>query len=342
MGRGWMFFAGLALVGCHSNGDATVLDPNFTKGTVYTAPTGTGTGTATGTATTTTTATSTICEVPPFLPQSYATIWGLPTSEEFTFDIDGHILNLNDSEDVLYQSDISGNTTVLTPYSSSEVGAIRFLLDGDLVVADEGNGALMRLGLDGSSSVLLGSIPEPNSIGIHPEGWIFTTAGHQIWRVDPAAIEPAELMFELPGNDLDGVTFSPDYDWLYFNSDEVGRIFKAQVTADFRLNPPIQIVDLVEGWAELDGMAVDMCGSIYVTFTDGRIMRVNPNTGDAQDFIDIPGGWTTSIHFGIGVGGWLTDHAYIMDRSGGIYDVDVGIDGKWEPHHPGQRPGTTP
>ncbi|NCG18770.1 MAG: hypothetical protein GWP91_07135, partial [Rhodobacterales bacterium] len=169
-----MFFAGLALVGCHSNGDGTVLDPNFTKGTVYTAPTGTGTGTgtATGSATTTTTATSTICEVPPVLPQSYATIWGLPTSEEFTFDIDGHILNLNDSEDVLYQSDISGNTTILTPYSSSEVGAIRFLLDGDLVVADEGNGALMRLGLDGSSSVLLGSIPEPNSIGIHPEGWI--------------------------------------------------------------------------------------------------------------------------------------------------------------------------
>ncbi|NCG21700.1 MAG: hypothetical protein GWP91_22010 [Rhodobacterales bacterium] len=325
---GFILTTSLALTGCQSHGSILPVNSGTTPTGTFNPTSGTDTVTTTTTTATTTTTNEILCETPPPTPQGYDTIWGIPTSEEFTFDADGNLLNINDSDDLLYRSNIMGSTEVLTPYSSSEVGAIRFLNDGDLVVADEGNGALIRLGLDGSSEVLLGSIPEPNSISVHPDGWIFTTAGHQIWRVDPNAIQPAEMMFELPGHDLDGVTFSPDFDWMYFNSDDQGRVYKAEVTADIRLNAPLEIVDLEEGWSELDGMTVDECGWIYVTFTDGRIKRVDPHIGVVQDFIDIPGGWTTSIHFGSGAGGWAQDHVYVMDRSGGIYDIEVGINGK--------------
>ncbi|NCG21158.1 MAG: hypothetical protein GWP91_19270 [Rhodobacterales bacterium] len=333
----------LAVQGCQSGGRTLVIGTSSSDtGTPLTTSTGTSTGTTTGTISTTTGTSTTgttsptppLCAAIPAIPQTYSTITGIPTSEEFTFDALGHLLNINDSDDLLYQSDILGNTTVLAPYSSSEVGAIRFLIDGDLVVADEGSGALMRLGLNGSTQVLLGSIDEPNSIIIHPDGWIFTTAADQILRVDPDSVLPPEVMVNMPGHDLDGLTFSPNYDWFYFNSDDTGEIYKSAVTSQVRLDPPIEIVDLWEGFEQLDGMTVDECGSLYVTITDGRIRRIDPTTGAVQNFPQIPGGWTTSLHFGAGVGGWLRDHLYVMDRSGGIYDIPVGINGMWQPHHP--------
>jgi sugar lactone lactonase YvrE len=313
----------------------TVAGPGVTWTTSPPLSNGNGNTTPPTTTETGTTSQAVLCDAPPPpVPTSFTTIPGIPTSEEFTLHSDGTLLNINDSDELIYTSTILGETVVLAPYSSSEVGAPRLLLDGDIVVADEANSALMRVSLEGAITPLLGSITEPNSLVIHPDGWIYVTSNSEIWRVDPDNVQPAELMFTVAGADLDGLTFSPDFDWLYLNDDDSGEVYMAEVLNDRRLGPPIEFQNISLNWgAELDGMAVDVCNFIYIVVTDGRVMRVTVD-GLQQELIDLGGGYTTALHFGNGAGGWQTTHLYVMDRSGDLVDIDVGIAGKWEPHHP--------
>jgi hypothetical protein len=41
-----------------------------------------------------------------------------------------------------------------------------------------------------------------------------------------------------------------------------------------------------------------------------------------------------ALNFGSGVGDWQADKLYVMDFLGKMYEVDVGVPGKWEPHLP--------
>lgn len=260
----------------------------------------------------------------------------VPNSEEFAFSSDGNLMNIDDSADLFYSTPYGGAATVIAPYSSSEVSGIRFRETGDsLVLADEGSGALMDLETSGAASVLLGSITSPNSVAVHRDGWIYTTAQDQIWLVDPDGIQPAQMQFEITGTDLDGLVFTPDYQWLYFNHDEDGVIIRASVNSDGTLNTPQQLAVLSTGSAELDGMTMDECSNLYVLVTDGRIMLVRPN-GDAALWATLSsssGMWSTSIHFGSGIGGWMTDHLYVMNRFGGLFEIPAGIHGNPEPHY---------
>jgi sugar lactone lactonase YvrE len=213
------------------------------------------------------------------------------------------------------------------------------MVDGDLVVADEGNGALKTLTRQGGISVLLGSIPEPNSIAIHEDGWIYTTAMDQVWKVDPVT-GAASMQWELSGTDLDGLVFTNDYEWLYFNHDEEAMVGKAKVLANGDLEQPQLITNLIEGAAELDGMAMDACDNLYILFTDGRIKRMINDTV-VEDWAELtgPGGvWSTSLHFGSGYGDFYRDHVYVMNRNGSLFELAAGIEGKPEPHLAGLVP----
>lgn len=295
----------------------------------------TGSNTATGGVGGGVVQTGTPCSTLPVAPVGWNSLFHVPSSEDFAFDALGNVLNIDDAANLFYSTPYSGTASVIAPYSSSEVGSIRFRVTGDaVVVADEGGGALMQLDLSGSSTVLLGSIPSPNSVAVHRDGWIYTTAQDQIWLVDPAGVNPAQLQIDLPGTDLDGLIFSNDYQYMFFNHDEDGLVYKSRVNGDGTLQPPTLIASVTVGWAELDGMAIDACDRIYVLITDGRIMVVRPD-GQWTEWLDVANGggsYTTSLHFGSGIGGWRTDHLYVMDRWGALLEIDVGVEGKPEPH----------
>lgn len=324
------------LVGCGGNQPGQVPGPTSglpyggtPTGSPYTgAPTGNPGGTPTGTNTG-----GTPCESAPPLPGTWTLMTNVPESEEFTFDDQGYLLNISDASNLLYRTTRFGVAETLVPYSSPEIGGIRFVPGGDkLVVADEGNGALKSLTLAGQTEVLLGAVVEPNSLAIHSDGWIYTTAADQIWRVDPDGLQAPILQFTLPGYDLDGLVLSNDESTLYFNHDEDGLVFEATVGIDGELGTPQQIANLDTGFGELDGTAIDMCDSLYVVNTDGRIFRVRPG-GQSLVWVTLPfGSFTTAAHFGSGVGDWKADHLYVMDRTGAMYEVPAGVPGKVEPH----------
>lgn len=77
-------------------------------------------------------------------------------------------------------------------------------------------------------------------------------------------------------------------------------------------------------------MALDACGNLYVVVMDGRVYRVAP-TGAAVEIADLGADGpvvTTALHFGSGVGGWESDHLYVMDRANAaLFAIPVGVSG---------------
>jgi len=272
------------------------------------------------------------CPLPPGqLPWDYLP-W-VPPSEEFAFDDQGNLINVDDGTDTIWRTPFGGPAEIIGPYQAVEVAGTRFMIDGDLVVCDEWDGSLVRVGLNGSVDVLLGGLNSPNSVAIDDAGFVYVTSYDEVRRVNPANGDMT-LLKAVTDSDLDGLTFSPDFKSLYFNHDDGGTIGVIELGADGEADD-VYTINTIEGQNELDGMATDECGNVYVLRTDGNIWRLNTDH-TLQHFIDLGARnpYATSLNFGSGIGGWERDHLYVMDRNGGMFDIALGINGKWEPHLP--------
>jgi hypothetical protein len=275
------------------------------------------------------------CTVFPAAP--VPTLLATPVSEEFAFDTSGNLVNVDDGVDGLFLTPYGGPPVLLAPYSAIELAGVAILLDGGIAIADEWNGAITRTDpVTGARTTIVSGLDAPNSMAVGADGLLYTTSNDEIRRYDLATglAEPVALV---SGADLDGLVFAPDFSALYFNSDEVG--FVGRIPFDKKGVPqpvePVATVPLT--WdSELDGMAMDACGSLYAARTDGVIVRIRPD-GTVDNWLTITGGFdlfTSSLHFGSGIGGWADDTLYVMDRSAGLWEVPVGIPGAKMPHLP--------
>jgi len=297
-------------------------------------PTDTDTDTTTDTDTDTdTTPIPEDCTLPP-APNGWDYLSWVQPSEEFTFDAQGNLVNIDEVAGWIFETPWGGPAGLIAPYNATEIAAVRFMLDGDLAVADEANGALRRVGLDGAQDTLLGGLNNPNSVAVHSDGFVYTTAFDEVYRVDPSNGASTRL-FRVPGADLDGLVFSPNFDLLYFNSDETGQVASIEVD-EYGVGGAIDnLATLSLGWDEqLDGMAMDRCSNLYVIRTDGRVFRIQPDkTVESLIQLTRPGPLkATSLHFGSGVGGWELDHLYVMNREGGMWELDIGMEGAVPAH----------
>ena len=89
---------------------------------------------------------------------------------------------------------------------------------------------------------------------------------------------------------------------------------------------------LGEGYGSggLDGLDVDECGNVYVTeYIKGIVWRMDSETGEAENILELDSSWIPNLHWGSGVGGWEEDILYVMDRdTNGIYAVEIGLKGR--------------
>ena len=84
------------------------------------------------------------------------------------------------------------------------------------------------------------------------------------------------------------------------------------------------------GAGGLDGLDVDECGNVYVTeYIAGIVWRMDPESGDATNILELNSSWIPNLHWGSGVGGWEEDILYVMDRdTNNVYAVDIGLKGR--------------
>ena len=182
-------------------------------------------------------------------------------------------------------------------------------------------------------------VDSPNGIAVHLNGSLYvTSSGGKIYRVDPVA-NTYDIVIEYSDYPLNGITFSPDYQTLYFN-EESGFIHKAAVNPDGTLQPDEILTYLEQGTVTtlLNGMAADSCGNVYTADMAGVIWRITPSgetelaveiTDEQKDSLNTT---ITAVNFGSGYGGWKRNHLYTISYTGNIHEVDIGVTGKPEPH----------
>ncbi len=286
----------------------------------------------TGTTTSGTTPTPAQCAVPP--PTSSNRLSLDYPGEEFIFNDRGHFVTAVDWAGTVANMRRDGEWSFTAPIDSNEVAGVDIDLDGNLIVADEGNGALIAVANNGSTSVILGSINSPNSIAVGANGALYATDYDTLLRVD-IATGANEVLAEFPGHDLDGLAFSPDFRTLWFNQDDEGEVFRMNLDAsgDAIDVQHVLSIDTIPGAVELDGMITDVCGNLYILRMDGLVSRLLADGSFELDYFQIDdASYTSALHFGSGIDGWESDHLYVMGRSGFLEEIDVGIDGAPEPH----------
>jgi sugar lactone lactonase YvrE len=256
-------------------------------------------------------------------------------SEDFTIGSDGMLYGVSTGNDALIRSDYDGAFEILAPNVSTWGRGTRFLPGGDLVVVVPDTGTVQRFDPATWGSVAIATgLSEPNGLAIGDDGMVYLTQlNGLVLRIDPDTLEVREI--EPAGDSTDGITFGPDYRTLYWNH-EAGEVIRAVLDDDgYVIDGPYLHADLTDfGSGRLDGMTSDACGNLYVVRMAGQIVRVFPN-GSAEIFADLSATgnpFICAVNFGSGSGGFVETNLYVMDLTGGMFEIETDIPPNPEPH----------
>jgi len=271
------------------------------------------------------------CDSLASLPAPYTTLNWMPPVEDFTFLDDGRILAVVGGH--LQAIEHGGASEILVP-NLGDVRGTRLLPDGRAALAHIETGSVLLVDpATGSREVLASGLVNPNGIAIGDDGRVYVACTERIMRLDPSDFSQ-EVVAELAGRSFDGLSFSPDFQRLYFN-EEVGRVHWVDFDADGHPGPVQDGPSIPIGaFSLLDGMAVDACGNLYTTEMGSTVWRVTP-TGVVEPVVEVSGvAVLPALNFGTGEGGFERDVLYVADFLGRLHAVEVDVDGKWEPHLP--------
>jgi len=277
------------------------------------------------------------CTTLPPPPTVWRMLNNIPASEDFTIDTDGYLWGVSISTTALVRTLHDGNPEAILPNVSSWGRGTRFLSTGDMVIAEPNSGQLIRVDLAGPSvTPVLGNLQEPNGIAVGDDDMVYLTEmTGKISRVDPYSGDRT-VLYDTPIS-TDGISFAPDYRTLYWNSEQ-GQVIEAEIdNAGALVGNPAVLANVNTGYFDLlDGMTVDVCGNIYVVRMSGYIVRITPD-GQQQELIDFSnfqgGVFISAANFGSGYGGFEKENLYVMNLNGGVFEIEMGIPGKWEPHY---------
>ena len=149
------------------------------------------------------------------LPLPFTTLHGFSGSEDFAFDAEGNLVSNDDGN--LTRETKNNDERLFSP-NIGETAGTRFLPDGDLVIADVDDSALVRVAPNGARATILGGLAYPNGLDIDRDGTIYVAEqdANRLRRVDPVTGE-----FKVLSENLvlaNGVSFGPDYQRLYVGS----------------------------------------------------------------------------------------------------------------------------
>jgi sugar lactone lactonase YvrE len=275
-----------------------------------------------------------ICDGFPAVPTPYAVIVGVPTSEDFALDSSGYLINVDCSTGALWRTPHGGEPELLVPSIDPFARGTVILPDGTIALASSAN-ELLLVHTDLTVEVLLSNLPQPNGIAVGMDGMLYVAhLGGELWRVDPGT-GVSEVLYTDSTRQFDGITFGPDYTVLYFNTEIGGEIYRMPLDSDDEPGPT-ELFASIPGNSLLDGMTADSCGNLYVADMNSGVWLVDPQ-GEATHLVGVNEDGSelnspNSVSFGSGVGGWNRDQLYVMTFGSDLYQLDVCIVGKDEPH----------
>jgi streptogramin lyase len=264
------------------------------------------------------------CDNIPPLPAAFNVYTGFSNSEDFAFDDEGNLVSTASNN--LTKQPKSGASQLFVPNIGSTAGT-RYLPSGELVIASVSEGSLLRVSPSGGVQTVLSGLAYPNGVEVGDDGYAYVAEnnGSRVRRINPET-----GAFEIIATGLDnpnGVSFSPDYKKLYVGSFGAGVVYVIKRNGDGTWSAPAIFGSVSAASGGYDGLAVDVCGNVYVTvFVDGTVWRFGPAGGDAELVASLGTTWIPNLHWGVGIGGWDADKLYVIERGGGrVYELLVGV-----------------
>jgi sugar lactone lactonase YvrE len=255
-------------------------------------------------------------------------------SEDLAFDQHGYLIGSDMHH--IWKSTHQGERTIFVPNIPFRAG-LRALPSGAFVIADNTNGAIVRIEPDGTRYEVLTGLSYPNGIEVGPDGMVYFTehGARRVWRLDPYTKE-AEVISELSITNPNGLTFEPGYGALLIGGfSGVGAIYRLPIDKSGHAGTlEVWAKDIGTGY--LDGMGVDVCGNVYIAdYMDAKILRLPPDGSSYETIIDgyeLQGAnpYMPNFQWGSGLGGWDPGKLYIPEGNTGqaVYEVDLGIPSK--------------
>lgn len=291
------------------------------------------------------------CSDIPELPVEVMMVRTVIGAEDFEFDAHGNAVVPQRGPNALFLYPREGEPVLLNPdINLGSTAGCAILPDGDIVVADEAQPLIARIDPDTGQVTPIsygGGLAGCNGLTVGSDGMMYGasyTSG--VLRIDPDTAE-AEVLYSRPRTyeGIDGITFSPDEAFLYFNEGEIyqqgdGSLFRGTFGGGLLdevedLGPPLS-----GSQGTIDGMTTDVCGNVYIAAQNvnsplcagSSTIRVTPD--NEVEIVACFGNLvnTPSLSFGSGIGGWERDALYVIDWGGQIYELPVGVPGMPLPH----------
>jgi len=255
-------------------------------------------------------------------------------SEDLAMAGDGTFAGRSGSELVLF--DVAGQmgSTYATGFFDVTLGT-KFRADGDLLTAVGVLGQILRVTSTGDVSVWVQDLAFPNGIWPDADGnvWVTEFMGNRVIRINgdmttDVVAEGASAEF------ANGIVFDPLRSQVFWSKYGAAELWRAPIGGDGTPGAAVMVADLA-GYS--DGIALDMCGNVYVVdenmgmgsrldrvFLDGNAELVMvEEIADATELL-AP---VSNPNFGFGTGMYDT-WLYLVGDPGFVYLVDVGVAGE--------------
>ncbi len=150
------------------------------------------------------------------LPVESSYIKGIQNSEDFAFDLDGTLVNVNQRGALVRQTK-AGDSEIIVPNVGISAG-IRMLPNGDVAFNNVETNTIDRVTMAGETSLIVAGLNYPNGLALGMDGWLYVAenGAGRVRRVNPDSGEYdilAEGLYQ-----PNGLAFSPDFTTLYVGS----------------------------------------------------------------------------------------------------------------------------
>lgn len=172
------------------------------------------------------------CEALPALPIAEAVeLKGFTNAEDFALDGEGYLVSI-DLHSNLVGIKQDGSQKIMLAGAGYGAGT-HMLADGQIVYADVGNNAIVRVDPTTlSSTVLLAGLSYPNGLDVGIDGYVYVaeTSAGQVRKVHAQTGESTIIAKGLYAPN--GVSFGPEFESLYIGSFGGGVVYRMDLASD--------------------------------------------------------------------------------------------------------------
>jgi sugar lactone lactonase YvrE len=263
------------------------------------------------------------CDDLPSEPISFTELNAPRGFHDVAFDDAGHIVGGDGS--ALLKVTAEDEVSVFVA-SIGQVQGMDYLPNGDLIVAEDMNGRILRVDPSGSYEAIANDV-YAYGVTADPLGGVFVANNSMLRRIDPDTMESVTYS---AGSTPRAVNFSPDLSRLYHAThDGSGSIHYLELDENLeQIGGPTLLASGVGGvW--MDGLGVDACGNLYVPVYDNHTLyRISPE-GVVEIFYTWPQlqPYGHGLEWGTGENGWSQTALYMpqpYDMST-VLEVEIGV-----------------